>query len=208
MSGMGRRPPPEGGVPGWYPSLLAEGMFRLWNGTDWEMAWQLEGEGAKPELWRMGYPLVRVAPVVDEATLNELRAAEQTSRVHIAQMELQAHDGDPSTRALLWVRGHTIHWWGFDFKAMKAESRYDEALAVADACMMAIEERSLESGEPLAWGWHWDAAVVARKARQFDYEVEIISRVLTINIFGDESRSQWEARLAKAEELAAGRRPW
>jgi len=195
---VGLRPPPDGPA-GWYPSLLGAGIFRLWDGERWSSGtWQPDDAARTPEQLVAGYPVQAGDVRIGTTQAERIAARAEVLRDGVEYMELRALDGDPTFDDAVWVRGHLVYWWRPEIDRLKRESRLGEALELAWECMEAVEHQ-----RPLPPAWAWDVAVIARKMRRYNLEVEVLERVLALAAAGATPPEQWEARLVKARQLAA-----
>ncbi|QDZ15762.1 hypothetical protein [Humibacter ginsenosidimutans] len=101
------------------------------------------------------------------------------------------------------VRGEWIFYWSPVIDQMKREGRLVEALELALECVDCAE-RSLRigpNGDPPR-GWTEKAAVIARKLKRYDFEVEIIERYFAI-VADPSAYEGLTHRLGVARRLAA-----
>lgn len=182
---------------GWYPSSNRPGLLRYWNGTAWEAWW--EPYPVEPDsLDRAPEPergTMRLGSTRQERTAWR----DQEHRDRVRALQLRADDGEVGPASLPRVRGELIFWWGPEIDGLKRQGQLGEALELAWECMEAVEAQ-----RPLPYGWAWHVAVIARKMKRFDLEVEVIERTMALDAFPTElARDEWQRRLRKARALAA-----
>ena len=144
-----------------------------------------------------GYPVHPGTVTVASTQAERIEARAAVYLDSVRHMELRAHDGDPSFDDAIWVRGHLVYWWKPEIEALKRAGRLGEALELAWECMEAVEHE-----RPTPYGWAWEVAVIARKLRRFDLEVEVIDRYMSLRGPNPQSDGRWERRREKALRLA------
>jgi hypothetical protein len=95
------------------------------------------------------------------------------------------------------VRGEWIFYWLPVIEQMKREGRLNEALELALECSDCAA-RTLGYG-PM-WGWVQKVAVIARKMRRYDFEVEVLETFLA-TAWHPHAEDSARRRLAKARAL-------
>jgi hypothetical protein len=111
-----------------------------------------------------------------------------------------AYGGETAARARNQVvRGEWLFYWSPVIDQMKRQGRLTEALELAIECADCAE-RTLDSGP--VWGWVRKVAIIARKMRRYDFEVDVLQDFLA-RAWHPERQDDARHRLAKACALAA-----
>lgn len=123
------------------------------------------------------------------------------ARENALEMERKAAAGDDYASRRPWLDGHIIDWWKPDIEHLKRTGQLGLALDLAWRCMEAFEAAAFEESGPSETTYAWEAAIIARKMRNFGLELTIIERTLDVGVRTDADAARWEARQEKAEEL-------
>lgn len=99
------------------------------------------------------------------------------------------------------MRGEPLFYWSPVIEQLKRAGRLNEALELAIECADCAE-RTLGYG-PM-WGWVKRVAIIARKMRRHDFEVEILERFLA-TVWDPERQDEARTRLGKARALEVSR---
>jgi hypothetical protein len=158
-------------------------------------------EDAIPELSPGAVAAPRLGTTRAERTAaRETFAQEQARASFISIMENSPWRSDELKGQV--VRGEWIFYWPPVIEQMKREGRLSEALELALECSDCAA-RTLGHG-PM-WGWTEKVAIIARKMRRYDFEVEVIEGFLA-TAWHPDAEDGARRRLAKARALRdAGR---
>lgn len=134
-------------------------------------------------------------------TRAERTAARETAHQEQAQRSFERHllaggrEAEEAEASLL--RGQPVFYWSPVIDQFKREGRLNEALELAIEC---ADHAGRALGYGPVWGWVKKVAIIARKMRRYDFEVEVLERFLATT-WHPEYQDEARARVAKAQDL-------
>jgi hypothetical protein len=128
------------------------------------------------------------------------RTEEQTSEEAAPRPNPPAYEDTARPEVLPLVRGvDMVEQWG-NASQLQSEGRLADALQLAFEC---TEAARLVGWRRISPSWAWDTAVLARKLRRFDLEVQTLEGYLAVHPPESKVAQKFPERLSRARELDA-----
>ena len=157
-----------------------------------------DGGVASLGIWlHLGEPGAVVPREGDDPRTHEVHERERSLLVEVKSKNIRNPDGVLRTQAGT-IRGRHYSEWSDDVTTLKRHKALEECASLLRDLVEAAEREAEAAGTSPPWWYYEQLAIVSRRTKDLDGEVEILQRYLLFAHPGSNPRPEIEERLRKA----------